>query len=176
MKYVLLGYMASGKTIIGKRLAKLQNLSFIDLDDYIIEKEQQSIPEIFQTKGEIYFRKAEHEALKELLERDDSFVLSLGGGTPCYANNMEMVQNNTKVNSIYLRASVTELSKRLLQEKDNRPIVSQLSNDKIPEFVAKHLFERRFFYEKATYILSIDGKSKDEIAAEIISVLSPNTP
>ena len=88
MKIVLIGYMASGKSTIGKILAKELNLSFIDLDHYISDREQMSIPEIFNQKGEIYFRKIETKCLLEVLEKEQEFILSLGGGTPCYGNNM----------------------------------------------------------------------------------------
>ena len=89
MKIVLLGYMASGKSTIGKQLSKKLSVQFLDLDDYISEKEQMSISEIFDKKGEVYFRLIEHKYLKAVLEKEEDFILSLGGGTPCYANNMK---------------------------------------------------------------------------------------
>ncbi len=100
-KITLLGYMGSGKSTIAKIVASRLNLTALDLDEYIIEKEGCSIPDIFQKKGEIYFRKIENQYLKELLESDQSYVLALGGGTPCYANNMELILQESK--SFYLR-------------------------------------------------------------------------
>ena len=94
MKIVLLGYMASGKSNIGKKLSKKLSMSFIDLDDYIIEKEKMTISDIFKAKGEIYFRLIENKYLKEILLEKKDFILSLGGGTPCYANNMEEINKN----------------------------------------------------------------------------------
>ena len=85
MIIVLIGYMASGKSTIGRILADKLNYSFIDLDDYIEEKEQTSVSEIFKSKGEIYFRKLETTSLQALLNNKDNLVLSLGGGTPCYS-------------------------------------------------------------------------------------------
>ena len=166
MQIVLLGYMASGKSSIGKRLAKSLNISFIDLDDYIIDKENQSIANIFSSKGEIYFRQIEHLYLKEILEKKKNVILSLGGGTPCYANNMELIKNSEAI-SIYLQGNVTTLAARLIKKKANRPLVSSLSDDQIPEFVAKHLFERRAFYELAEITFKIDQKKKKEVAKEI---------
>ncbi|MCL4137402.1 UNVERIFIED_CONTAM: hypothetical protein GTU68_026081 [Idotea baltica] len=114
MKIVLLGYMASGKSSIGKKLSKRLAMNFIDLDDYIIEKEKLSISEIFETKGEIYFRLIENRYLKEILQNNHNFILSLGGGTPCYANNMELI-NKENVTSIYLQGSVSTMVKRLIK-------------------------------------------------------------
>jgi shikimate kinase len=166
MKIIVLGYMASGKSTIGKEISKKLDMNFIDLDVYISEQEKRSISEIFKTKGEIYFRKIEHTYLKELLNNEADFVLSLGGGTPCYANNMELIQSS-KAKSIYIQASIPTLVARLLKEKDTRPLVADLENEQITEFVAKHLFERRFFYEQAAILLNTENKSVQEIVSEI---------
>jgi|TARA_R110002126_G_scaffold112105_1_gene250175 shikimate kinase len=170
MRIVLLGYMASGKSSIGKKLSKRLAIDFIDLDDYIIEKEKMSISTIFNEKGEIYFRKIEHQYLKEILTTKDDFILSLGGGTPCYANNIEMI-NTANTTSIYLQGNVPTMVKRLIKKKAKRPLIASLGDDKIPEFVAKHLFERRFFYEQAHITIKIDEKKKSEIAEELFTLL-----
>ena len=96
MKIVLLGYMGSGKTTIGMKLAEFLDFDFLDLDHYIEEAEGVSIAEIFQSKGEIYFRKKEHDYLKKILSNKKDFVLSTGGGTPCYGVNMDVILNGTK--------------------------------------------------------------------------------
>jgi len=85
MKIILLGYMGSGKSTVGHHLAKKLYLTFTDLDNHIEKKENKTISEIFNEKGEIYFRKKEHEYLKQFINENDSYVLSLGGGTPCYS-------------------------------------------------------------------------------------------
>lgn len=170
MKVVLLGYMASGKSSIGRRLSKKINLPLIDLDNYIEAKEQLSIADIFKQKGEIYFRKIENIYLKELLQKNESFVLSLGGGTPCYANNMDLINQSDAI-SIYLKASVNKLANRLIKKKSKRPLVANLSDDKIFEFVGKHLFERNVFYDQAKIIVKTDGKTKSETTTEIIALL-----
>ncbi|MFY9244106.1 MAG: shikimate kinase [Polaribacter sp.] len=170
MKIVLLGYMASGKSSIGKRLSKKMSIEFIDLDDYIIEKEKSSILDIFKNKGEIYFRLIENKYLKEILAKNTNFVLSVGGGTPCYANNMEEI-NQEYVTSIYLEGNLKTLVKRLIKKKSKRPLIASLSDDQIPEFVAKHLFERRFFYDQAKMKVKIDDKSKKKVAKEIKKLL-----
>lgn len=166
MKIILLGYMASGKSSIGKKLAKQLAMNFIDLDDYIIEKEKMSIQEIFSKKGEIYFRRIENMYLKEILLEDKRYILSLGGGTPCYANNMEEINKGQSI-SIYLQGSIPTMVKRLIKKKSKRPLIASLTDDKIPEFVAKHIFERRFFYEQAKITIKIDDKSKSELVKEL---------
>ena len=118
MKIIVLGYMASGKSTIGKEVSKKLDMNFIDLDVYISEQEKKSISEIFKIKGEIYFRKIENLYLKELLNNEGDFVLSLGGGTPCYANNMELIQSS-KAKSIYIQASIPTLVTRLITQSTN---------------------------------------------------------
>ncbi|SDS04036.1 shikimate kinase [Polaribacter sp. KT25b] len=171
MKIILLGYMASGKSSIGKMLSKNLSLSFIDLDDYIIDQEKMSISEIFKEKGEIYFRLIENRYLKQILSKKEDFILSLGGGTPCYANNMEEINKNDTM-SIYLQGNVPTMVKRLIKKKSKRPLIASLDDDQIPEFVAKHLFERRFFYEQAKKIIKIDDKSKKKVAKELVEFLN----
>ncbi len=157
MKIILLGYMASGKSTISKLLAKKLQMDAIDLDDYIVEKEGLSIRDIFKTKGEIYFRVQENKYLLELLENKNSFVLALGGGTPCYANNMNLMVKMS--NTIYLKANLNTLFDRLRNEKENRPMISLLNDEKLKEFIAKHLFERAPYYEQASHIISIDNQT-----------------
>lgn len=163
--------MGSGKSNIGKLLSKRILLKFIDLDDYIENKEGMSIPNIFENKGEIYFRKIESLYLNEILQKNESFILSLGGGTPCYSNNIETINENTS-NSIYLQASIKTLAERIQKSKTERPLVSSLNNEKLFEFIGKHIFERKFFYQKANFTINVDNKSKSEIVNEITNTLN----
>jgi shikimate kinase len=163
--------MASGKSSIGKTLSKKLSLRFIDLDDYIIEKENSSIADLFKEKGEIYFRRIESEYLIEILSKDDDLMLSLGGGTPCYGNNMEQINKEDTV-SVYLQGSIPTISKRLIKDKSKRPLISFLRDDKITEFVAKHIFERRPFYEQAKMTIKIDDKTKKELTTELEKLLN----
>lgn len=169
MAIVVIGYMVSGKSSIGKKLAQKLNIPFIDLDDYITDKEHMNIAEIFDNKGEIYFRKIEMKYLLELLEIKSNFVLAVGGGTPCYGNNINII--NDKATSFYLKASLLTIYDRLSQpkNKNKRPLVSSLTHGDLKEFIAKHLFERRSFYEKADYIISVDNRTKKDIVKEISS-------
>ena len=166
MIIVLLGYMASGKSAVSKLLGTTLDVPVIDLDAYIEEKEEKSISEIFAQKGEIYFRKKEHQYLKEILDEKQSIVLSLGGGTPCYANNMELIEQYTNA-TFYLQTSISEIIKRVEGEKQKRPLIQHVSDEELPEFIGKHLFERINFYQKATHTIVTDKKTVVEIVEEI---------
>lgn len=167
MKIILLGYMGSGKTTVGKKLAKKSYTAFYDLDHYIESREGATIAEIFKNKGEIYFRKIEHKYLKEFLEEKDEYVLSLGGGTPCYAGNMDIILNQEGVQSVYLQANIPTLKERISKNKQKRPLIASLSDEKMTEFIAKHLFERRNFYEQAHHMISVNDKDVNTIVTEI---------
>lgn len=169
MKISLLGYMGSGKTTIGKELSAQLNIKCVDLDQFIQIKHKKTIPEIFSQEGEIKFRKYEQEALIEILNSSEDLILSLGGGTPAYYDNMDFVNKNS--NSFYLRLTPSDLVKRLMEEKSSRPLIAHLSEEELPEFVAKHLFERRNFYEKAMKTIDVKEKTIEEIVQEIIQHL-----
>lgn len=169
MILALIGYMASGKSTIGRILAKNLDYSFIDLDDFIEEKEEMTVADIFKTKGEIYFRKIESQYLKEIILEKDHVVLSLGGGTPCYNNNMEFILNAQQVKSIYLKASIKTLIDRLKNEKSKRPLVAHIeTDDALAEFIGKHLFERGQFYNQAEVVLSTDDKTESAIVEGLL--------
>ena len=169
MKIVLLGYMGSGKSTVGRSLGSEFNLTYWDLDDLIIEAEKSSIKDIFKSKGEIYFRIQEGKHLESWLNGHDEGVLSLGGGTPCYGDNMEKVKKSAT--SVYLKASIQTISQRLRNEKNERPLIASLSDEQLTEYIAKHLFERRSFYEQAAHTINIDNKSVREITEELVDLL-----
>ncbi|MFD1162411.1 MULTISPECIES: shikimate kinase [Hwangdonia] len=169
MIVVLIGYMASGKSTFGRILAKKLSYDFIDLDDYIEERENTTISDIFKLKGEIYFRKKETQYLTDILQTKKKLILSLGGGTPCYGNNMETVLNSKDVVSIYLKATIPTLVNRLKNEKAKRPLIAHIeTDDLLAEFIGKHLFERAPFYGQADKIISTDNKTEKEIIEAIL--------
>ncbi|NER09079.1 shikimate kinase [Muriicola jejuensis] len=170
MKIVLTGYMGSGKSVVGKALAARLGLPFLDLDDQIEKELGMDIPEIFKEKGEIFFRKKEHEFLREILRSKEAFVLSTGGGTPCYSGNMDLLLATT-AQIFYLQLSVFSLTNRLLAEKHHRPLISHLQHADLQEFIGKHLFERRPFYSRAHHTIHCDGRSVDEVVLEITKKL-----
>lgn len=166
MLIVLLGYMGSGKSTVGKALAGRLGLPFIDLDAHIEAEVGLSIPEIFKSKGELFFRKTEHELLVELLESDQGRVLSLGGGTPAYAGNMDKVVAATP-NSFYLQHSIVSLVERLSTEKAGRPLIAHLPDEELAEFIGKHLFDRSPYYLQAGHTLACGEKSAEALVREI---------
>ena len=161
--------MGSGKTTIAQKLAQQINLPFIDLDQYIEEKENISIKKLFEDNKEIQFRKLEHQYLKQLINNSDSFVVSLGGGTPCYANNHLLLLGDS-ITSVYLRASITTLTERLKNQKDSRPLVANQADENLSEFIAKHLFERSYFYNHASHTIIVDAKPIETIVKEIAAL------
>ncbi|PCH77354.1 MAG: shikimate kinase [Flavobacteriaceae bacterium] len=173
MKLVLLGYMGCGKSTIGKAIANELQLKFVDLDAFIEEKENASVATIFEKKGEIYFRKIEAIYLKELMNDTEHPIVSVGGGTPCYGENMEVIQLNST--SFFLKAGVSTLYERLKNEMDSRPLIQTIGLENLQEFMAKHLFERAFFYNRAQHELKIDDKSIDTVVKEIKALLNLDT-
>ena len=171
MNIILIGYMGSGKSTVGKKLSEQLGHKYIDLDDYIQKKEGHSIAQIFKNKGEIYFRKVESKYLKEVLGIHGA-VISLGGGTPCYGHNMDIIKNADDAFSIYLKATISNLTDRLFKEKDSRPLISHINQKQdLREFIGKHLFERSPFYSQSDITLETDNKTVDEIAETIITKL-----
>ena len=164
--------MGSGKSRIGKNLAEKLGLPFVDLDDQIEKKHGKRISEIFKEKGEIFFRKSETEVLKDILEDKNSLVVALGGGTPCYGNNLDLIKNDTQSKMIYLKASVNFLTERLFAEKDSRPVISHLEQkDDLEDFIRKHLFERSYNYLQANQIINVEEKNPEIIVGEIMKDL-----
>ena len=164
--------MGSGKSTIGKSLSSKLNIPFIDIDQLIENQEKESIISIFNKKGELYFRKTERQALHHLIARKSPAVIALGGGTPCYFDNMKSLVQS-KHNSIYLKASIPTLVAHLKQDKTPRPMIAHLTNDSaLTEFIGKHLFERNIFYQKAEIVYTIDGLRVEEIVRGIMKSLA----
>lgn len=153
VRVYLIGYMGVGKTTVGKKLAKLLNKNFIDLDRYIESKYHQTIGEIFAEKGEKEFRLVEEKALREVSQIED-VVVSTGGGAPCFFNNME-VMNRTGI-TVYIHAEPEELASRLVASKNVRPIIAGKSFDELVPFIAGHLSDRKRFYNQARIIYKTD--------------------
>ena len=163
--------MGCGKSTIADKLAKIISIPFVDLDKKIEEKTNLSINDIFKTYGEIYFRKVEHDVFIELLHSPEQLIIGLGGGTPCYANNHEQLKNENVV-SIYLKASIDTLFSRLISSRSKRPLIASKSDDEMKEFIAKHLFDRSFYYNQAQYKVSVNDKTVNQIVLDIAAILA----
>ncbi len=168
MKIFLCGYMGSGKSFIGKKFANALNYDYLDLDDHIEILEGKKIHDIFEEKGELYFRKLETKVLKDVLENSSDLVISLGGGTPCYGNNLNLIKETEGAKTVYLKASVETLTKRLYPEKIHRPVISHLEEkEELEEFIRKHLFERGFYYNQSEIIIDVNNRDATVILEEL---------
>lgn len=161
MKLFLLGFMGSGKSKLGKKVANRLKLPFFDLDDEIERIKGKSISKLFQESGEEAFRLLESKVLSELISQHESFVLSTGGGTPCFNNNMELMNQSGK--TIYLDVDSTILYGRLKTAKANRPLIANLSDDELKVFVDDSLRKRVTFYSQASVIASDSNLTANKI-------------
>lgn len=169
--------MGCGKSAVGKILAENRSISFIDLDHEIEKSLELSIPEIFASKGEIFFRKQENKILKEILTVPDNFILATGGGTPCYGNSLKIMKETPNTTVIYLRTPISVLAQRLFLEKSNRPLIAHLNTlEQVTEFIGIHIFERSQFYNQAHFTLDTGNQSAATVAAEIDLLFKPENP
>ncbi|WP_026450768.1 shikimate kinase [Aequorivita capsosiphonis] len=168
MKIVLIGYMGSGKSTVGKKLAEVLGIPFMDLDTEIEKQTNTSISEIFSKKGEIYFRRIESEVLKKLLSQSESYVLATGGGTPCYGDNMAFM-TKADLMTIYLKTPLDVLTSRLFLEKESRPLLAHLkTRDDLNDFLRKHLFERVYYYNQSKYVVETIPENIEETVEKIV--------
>ena len=152
-RVILIGYMGSGKTTVGKALSKETGMMFYDLDWYIESRMRKSVSQIFAEKGEEGFRKIEYNMLHEVAEFED-VIISCGGGTPCFFDNMDYLNQQGDV--VYLKASPETLHKHLLMAKIERPLLKGKSTDELIAYITEHLKQREPFYEKARHILDVN--------------------
>lgn len=177
MILILSGYMGSGKSLIGRKLADKLNYSFIDLDQEIVKRENLEISEIFAHKGEIYFRRKEIETLKHFLKMAKNTVLALGGGTPCYGSNLELIQNNPQTKHIYLKVNLDTLTERLFAEREKRPLIKGIATkDDLNDYIRKHLFERQYYYLQSDFNVDSSISDPDIIVEKIIERLETVVP
>ena len=144
--------MGSGKTTVGKALAQELELSFLDLDKAIEESSGKQVAEVFDSDGEEAFRKLEKMALNRTVAIDNT-VIATGGGTPCFNNNMNLM-NETGL-TIYLKLSMERLFERLKEEQTNRPLLKGLQDEKLKEFIAAELDRREPYYRQAQYTVAV---------------------
>jgi len=168
MTLILVGYMGSGKSSVGKELSKVLNYDFVDFDTYIEERVGMKISDIFKTKGEIFFRKQESLFLKDVIKKRHAIV-ALGGGTPCYGENLNVIKEEENSKMIYLKSSIPNLAERLYLEKSERPLISHLkTKDDLLEFIGKHVFERAPIYEQSDITIKTDSLSIDNVVESIL--------
>lgn len=167
MRIFLIGFMGSGKTHWAKILADRLQLPLYDLDLEIVQKEQRSIPDIFGTSGEEYFRVKERDVLEKLIEQNASMVLSCGGGTPCFLNNIELMKKYGTV--VWLNTHVDVLLQRLLREKAQRPLLKNVDNNDLKSYIIRKLNERRMYYQQAD--VTIDNENSISVNYLVETIL-----
>src|SRR5215212_4441297 len=151
MKIFLIGFMGSGKTHWGRLVSEKLQIPFFDLDEQITSHEEKPIAEIFAANGEEYFRLLEKDILHIITESHDNFVMACGGGTPCYYNNIDYM--NQSGTTIWIHTSIDELFKRLIREKASRPLIKNLSDVQLRTFIIKKYSDRKIYYQQAVIII-----------------------
>ncbi len=161
----LIGFMGSGKTTVGKKLAKKLGYTFIDLDKEIEKQQKNTIAKIFESKGEDYFRKLEHQFLTDFNLKKNT-VVSCGGGTPCFYNNMEMMNNIGY--TVYIQMTTEALFSRLKQAKTTRPLLLNMNDETLMHYINDKLNERESVYRLSNISVNGINLNVDDLADLII--------
>ena len=167
MKIYFVGYMFSGKSSVGKKIAKAMGFDFYDLDTLFERKYKISIADFFSRYDEAAFRKLEHEVLLST-KGYDNCVIATGGGTPCFEGNMDFILENGL--SVYLKSSVKTILNRRSTSKRVRPILANKSDDEALLFVERQLAEREPFYQKADLTIKAESVDIEEVIQAIQSI------
>mgnify|MGYP001314049928 FL=1 len=167
----LIGYMGSGKSYLGKLISNELKIPYLDTDKEIEKIEGKSIIEIFNEKGEKYFRRVEQKILHQINNKDS--IISCGGGLPIFDNNMNYI-NNTGT-SIYLKGSYNHLYSILKNKKKRRPLIAKIPEKKLLNYIKKDISEREKIYKRAKYTINIENRNILEILRDINTLIT-NTP
>lgn len=151
-RIILIGYMGSGKTTVGKVLSKETGMMFYDLDWYIESRMRKTVAQIFAEKGEEGFRKIEHNMLHEVAEFEN-VIISCGGGTPCFFDNIDYINQQGEV--VYLKATPEVLYRHLLMGKVERPLIKNKTPEELIAYITEQVAKREEFYNKARYTLDV---------------------
>jgi len=155
--------MGSGKSYWANKLAAYYRIPFIDIDDEITKQEALSISEIFNTKGEAYFRKLEHTILQQIISTKEKKIIACGGGTPCFYNNMKNMKSAGI--TIWLNIPTNILLQRLQLEQAKRPLLQDIDDIKV--FIEKQLQKREMYYKQADIIINNTNISIEEFVKTI---------
>ena len=168
MKIYLIGYMGCGKSTIGRKLADLMGISFVDLDKFIEERYFKSVPAIFAEEGEERFREKERAALLEVSDFED-IVIGTGGGAPCFFDNMEVM--NLRGITVYISPDTEVLATRLIKSKTERPLIVGKSYEDLVLFINEALKKRAPFYEKAKIIIRGENNLDPQLVIDKIALV-----
>lgn len=162
----LIGYMGCGKSTVGKKLANKLKYTFIDTDSAIENMTGKSVAAIFSEEGEAAFRLLENSVLKSLVLRSNT-VISTGGGTPCFYDNIDLM--NSRGLTIYIRMHPESLATRILESKTERPLLKRIPEADLPAYIQNHLNQRERFYNKAQHIVKGENLKIETLVELIIS-------
>jgi shikimate kinase len=165
MKIFFIGFMGAGKTHWGQRVSEKLHIPFFDLDEQIAAHEEKSITEIFTKNGEEYFRLLEKDILHIITESHENFVMACGGGAPCFFNNIEYM--NKSGTTIWINTTLDVLYKRLLKEKEMRPLIRQLTDEQLRGFIIKKYSDRKIYYEQADIIVEEEPVRLEKLVEKI---------
>ena len=165
MRIFIIGYMGAGKSTVGKRLANNLDIPFVDLDDAFEARFRYSIPRFFDHFGEKRFREFEHQCLKEIIVEHAEAVISTGGGTACFKNNISLM--NKEGITVYIKMHPKSLALRLNKARRLRPVVRDIQNAGMQNFVEEQLAERKSFYEQARIIVKGENLDLEKLTEEI---------
>jgi shikimate kinase len=168
MRIYLVGYMGCGKSTIGRKVADLMGICFIDLDKYIEERYFKTVPAIFAEEGEKAFREKERASLIEVSQFED-VVVGTGGGAPCFYDNMEVM--NSHGITIYISPDTEVLAGRLIKSKTERPLIVGKSREELILFIEEALKKRTPFYERAKIIIRGENNLDPQLVIEKIKSL-----
>jgi shikimate kinase len=168
MRIYLVGYMGCGKTTIGRKIADLLGIGFVDLDKYIEERYFKSVPAIFAEEGEQAFREKERISLLEVAQFEN-IIVGTGGGAPCYYDNMEMMNSNGI--TVYIAPDTEVLAKRLIKSKTERPLIAGKSETELIGFINDALLKRAPFYEKSQVIIRGENNLNPQLVIDRIDQL-----
>ena len=165
MRIFIIGYMGAGKSTVGKRLANNLDIPFVDLDDAFEARFRYSIPHFFDHFGEKRFREFEHRCLKEIIKDHEHAVISTGGGTACFNNNISLM--NEKGITVYIKMHPKSLAHRLNRARRLRPVVRDIQNSDMQEFIEEQLAEREPYYEQATTIIKGENLDMEDLISKL---------
>ncbi|MBE2229446.1 MAG: AAA family ATPase [Chitinophagaceae bacterium] len=165
MKVFLIGFMGSGKSHWGRLLSEKLGIRFFDLDEQVVDKAGKPVTEIFASAGEEAFRQLEKEVLHIITESHDSFIMATGGGTPCYFNNIDYM--NDAGTTVWINTSPDVLFDRLVKQKDKRPLIRDIPDTQLQHFIAKKMADRRIYYEQAQLEVAEEPVELDSLIEKI---------
>ncbi len=157
--------MGCGKSVYAKQFSKALNMPAFDMDNIMEDLEGISIYDVFYNKGEDYFRELENKVLIDLVNTNKGYIIACGGGTPCFYNNMDLMQQSGI--TIYLKASETLLLNRLKSNRTSRPLIAMYDNVELKNFISSTLTERELFYNNADLVLEIDDANTPDLISTI---------